>query len=61
LAARDRCSSFLSVAGPDIELSGGTILRVFLKNGTQPALVEPQFKPVLFCKPFDFGFPILQL
>jgi hypothetical protein len=35
------------------------ILRVFLKNGTQPALVEPQLKPVLFGKPFDLGFPIL--
>jgi hypothetical protein len=33
-------------------------LRVFLKNGTQPALVEPQFEPVLFRKFFDLGFPI---
>lgn len=44
-----------------VELLGRTILHVFLKNGTQSALVEPQFKSVLLRKPFDFGFPILQL
>jgi len=42
----------------DLASSGGRILHVFLKNGTKSALIEPQFKPVLFGKPFDFGFPV---
>jgi len=31
---------------------------VFLKNGAQPALVEPQSKPVLIRKFFNLDFPI---
>ena len=34
---------------------------MFLKNGAQPALVEPQFKAVFFHKPFNFAFPIFHL
>jgi hypothetical protein len=44
-----------------VELLGRTILHVFLKNGTQSELIEPQFKSVLFGKSFDFGFPVLEL
>jgi hypothetical protein len=37
------------------------ILRVFLKNGTQPALVEPEFEPVLFREALDLSFAVSQL
>ena len=56
----DKCAES-SDFGPNVEVIEQMIVRVFLKNGTESPLVESQFKPMLFRKPFNFCFAISQL